>query len=408
MAVASWSGSLLAWQQELSRLKDRLGRVFRRRELRETASAFVDGLLSGIERKTGWLMAEQAGAERPYRMQSLLGRGRWDADALRDQVRRYVVEALGDEAAVLVLDETGFLKKGEHSVGVARQYSGTAGRIENCQIGVFLSYASRWGHALIDRRLYLPQAWAKDKARRDKAAVPEDVTFKTKPEIAADLIAAALDGGLPCAFVLGDAVYGSDRRLRHRLEARQQPYILAVRSNESMRVGGESLELTTAEQLADGLKAADWHCHSAGEGAKGPRLYDWARVRLLWSADPSWQHWLLVRRSRKKPSELAYYIAFAPADTTLAELAGVAGLRWTIETCFETAKDELGLDHCEARSWHAWHRHMSLVMAAAAFLAKLRADLLRSAITTTSAGKRNERSPLTGVAASSPAHHSLV
>jgi hypothetical protein len=161
-----------------------------------------------------------------------------------------------------------------------------------------------------------------------------------------------------------------------------------------MRVGGESLELTTAEQLADALKAADWHCHSAGAGAKGPRLYDWARVRLLWSAAPCWQHWLLVRRSRKKPPELAYYIAFAPADTTLAELAGVAGLRWTIETCFETAKDELGLDHCEARSWHAWHPHISLVMAAAAFLAKLRADLLRSAITTTSAGKRNERSPL--------------
>jgi SRSO17 transposase len=195
--------------------------VFRRRELRQTASAFVDGLLSGIERKTGWLMAEPAGAERPYRMQSLLGRGRWDVDALRDEVRRYVVEALGDEAAVLVLDETGFLKTGEHSVGVARQNSGTAGRIENCQIGVFQPYASRWGHALIDRQLYLPQAWAKDKARRDKAAVPEDVTFKTKPEIAGDLIAAALDGGLTCAFVLCDAVYGSDRRLRHRLEARQ-------------------------------------------------------------------------------------------------------------------------------------------------------------------------------------------
>jgi SRSO17 transposase len=350
--------------------------------------------LSGIERKTGWLMAEQADAGRPYRMQSLLGRSRWDADALRDEVRAYVVEALGDDDGVLVVDETGFLKKGEHSVGVARQYSGTAGRIENCQIGVFLSYASRWGQALIDRRLYLPQAWAEDSARRAKTAVPEGTTFMTKPQIARELIATALDAGVPCAFVLGDALYGSDRRLRRMLEARQQPYVLAVRSNEPLRVGGASLEGTTAGILGDELTPDDWYCHAAGEGAKGPRLYDWARVRLLWSADLRWQHWLLIRRSRKKPAELAYYIVFAAADTTLAELAGVAGLRWTVETCFETAKDELGLDHCEARSWHAWHRHISLVMTAAAFLAKLRADLLRASMTDSPSGKRNERSPL--------------
>lgn len=393
MAVAEWSGILLAWQREPARLKARLGPVFRRRELRETGGAFLDGLLSGVERKTGWLMAEQGGAEQPYRMQSLLGRSRWDADALRDEVRRYVVEALGDDDAVLVVDETGFLKKGEHSVGVARQYSGTAGRIENCQIGVFLSYASRWGQALIDRRLYLPQAWAEDGMRRMKTAVPDALAFMTKPEIARELIAAGLDAGIPCTFVLADALYGSDRRLRRMLEARRQPYVLAVRSNETLRVGGTSLELTTTARLGDAVKPNAWHCHSAGEGAKGPRLYDWARVQLLWSADPQWQHWLLIRRSRKKPDELAYYIAFAPVGTTLAELAGVAGLRWTIETCFETTKSELGLDHCEARSWHAWHRHMSLVIAAAAFLARLRADLLRATTTDAPSGKRNERSP---------------
>lgn len=178
------------------------------------------------------------------------------------------------------------------------------------------------------------------------------------------------------------------------LEARKQPYVLAIRSNETLRVGGESLELTTAETLGGELQPADWHCHAAGEGAKGPRLYDWARVRLLWSSDPQWQHWLLIRRSRKKPDELAYYIVFATAETTLAELAAVAGLRWTVETCFEIAKDELGLDHCEARSWHAWHRHMSLVMAAAAFLAKLRADLLRASMAESLPDKRNERSPV--------------
>jgi SRSO17 transposase len=242
--------------------------------LKETSSAFLDGLLSGIERKTGWLMAEQAGAERPYRMQSLLGRSRWDAEALRDEVGAYAMEALADADGVLVIDETGFLKKGEHSVGVARQYSGTAGRIENCQVGVFLSYASRWGHALIDRRLYLPRDWAEDDARRMRTAVPKETTFATKPEITRELIATALDAGLRCAFVLGDAVYGSDRRLRRMLQARQQPYVLAVRSNEPMRVGGDSLEGTTSGLLAGALPPNAWACHAAGDGAKGPRLYD--------------------------------------------------------------------------------------------------------------------------------------
>jgi SRSO17 transposase len=324
-----------------------LAPIFRRRELQETSSAFLDGLLSGIERKTGWLLAEQAGAEQPYRIQSFVGRSRCDAEALRDEVRSYVIEALGDGDGVLVVDETGFLKKGEHSVGVARQHSGTAGRIENRQIGVFLSYASRFGHALIDRRLYLPQVWSEDDVRRAKAAVPEDIAFATKPEIARSLILSALDAGTPCAFVLGDALYGSDSKLRHMLQDHSQPYVLAVRSNQFMRTGGTSLEPTNPGILADEIPPDDWFCHAAGEGAKGPRLYEWARVKLLWSQDPQWEHWLLIRRSRTKANERAYYICFAKTGTTLAELAGVAGLRWTIETCFETAKDELGLDHCE-------------------------------------------------------------
>src|SRR4051794_4674500 len=158
--------------------------VFGRSELRETAGVFLDGLLSGVERKTGWLLAEQAGLERPYRIQSLLGRGRWEADALRDHVRTYAIEALGDEDGVLVIDETGFVKKGVHSVGVSRQYSGAAGRIENCKVGVFLAYASRFGQALIDRRLYLPETWSTDDARREKTGVPQDLSFATKPQIA--------------------------------------------------------------------------------------------------------------------------------------------------------------------------------------------------------------------------------
>lgn len=396
MSIAAWSGALLSWAQELSDLKRRLAPVFRRRELQETGGAFLDGLLSGIERKTGWLMAEQAGADRPYRMQSLLGRSHWDAERLRDEVRAYVVEALGDPEGVLIVDETGFLKKGKHSVGVARQYSGTAGRIENCQVGVFLSYASRFGHALIDRQLYLPEGWAGDDARRSKAAVPTNMAFATKPEIARDRIAAALDAGVPCAFVLGDALYGSDTKLRRMLQARRQPYVLAVRSNHYLRIScgrPERWEATGPERLADELGSQAWHCHAAGEGAKGPRLYDWARVKLPWSRDPDWEHWLLVRRRRSKAHERAYYLCWAKTGTTLAELAGVAGLRWTIATCFATAKDELGLDHCEARSWHGWHRHMSLVMTALAFLAKLRADLLRASWQMTPPSKRNERSP---------------
>lgn len=211
-------------------------------------------------------MAEQAVAERPYRMESLLGRSRWEAAALRDRVRDYAIAGLGDPDGVLVVDETAFLKKGEHSVGVARQYSGTAGRIENCQIGVFLSYASRFGHALIDRRLYLPKDWAEDEARRTKTAVPDGLCFLTEPEMTRELIAAALDAGIPCGFVLADALYGSDRRLRHMLGAREQPYVLAVRSNERMRVGGDARELTTSGDLAAALPA----CAGLSRPAWGP------------------------------------------------------------------------------------------------------------------------------------------
>ncbi len=389
MSVAAWSGSLLAWEQELSAWKARLAPIFRRRELKETGSAFLDGLLSGIERKTGWMMAEQAGLERPWRMQALLGRSRWDQEALRDEVRAYVVEALGCRDGVLVVDETGFLKKGTHSVGVARQYSGTAGRVENCQVGVFLGYASRFGQALIDRRLYLPKDWAGDGARRSQGRVPDEIAFATKPAIAGELIASALDAGVPCAWVLADAVYGSDSRLRRMLEARHQAYVLAVRRNHHLRfVEPAGLLESDPATLADGLDDDAWAAHAAGEGSKGPRLYDWARIALPWAREAGWERWLLIRRSRGNREKRAYYFVFAPAGTTLAELAGAAGLRWTIEECFQRTKNDLGLDHCEARSWHGWHRHISLVMAAAAFLAFLAAELRRAAWS-----KANKTSP---------------
>jgi SRSO17 transposase len=389
MSVAVWAGSGLAWDRELIALKDRLASVFRRSDVAASAGAFIDGLLSGIARKTGWLLAEQAGLRRPYRMQSLLGRSSWNADALRDRVQAEVIASLGDAAGVLVVDETGFLKKGEHSVGVARQYSGTAGRIENCQVGVFLGYASRFGQALIDRRLYLPEAWASDAERRRRVQVPASVEFATKPQIACDLIASALDAGIPCAWVLADALYGSDSRLRRMLEARGQAYVLAVRSNHTLRMlTADGLLQTDPAEMADELPAEAWKPHAAGEGSKGVRLYDWARIALPWVVDDSFERWVLIRRNRRDPQDRAYYLVFAPAGTELAELAGAAGLRWTIEECFQRAKEELGLDHCEARSWHGWHRHMTLCMAALAFLAGLAAQLRRSA-----GSKPNERSP---------------
>jgi len=397
MSVSVWSGSTLAWERELSDLKTRLGSVMGRKELRETLSAFIDGLLSGVSRKTGWLMAEQAGLDRPWRMQALLGRSHWDADALRDEVRRYALDALADPSGVLIIDETGFVKKGTHSVGVGRQYSGTAGRIENSQIGVFMAYASRYGHTLIDRQLYLPDAWAKDEVRRSQAKVPPDAVFATKPTMAREMITRALDAGVPCAWVLADSVYGSDSQTRRLLESRDQPYVLAVRSTHTLRfVTDEGLLQTDPAELAEDLPAEDWHVHAAGEGAKGLRVYEWARISMT-STKPGYHSWVLVRRNRSDPKALAYYFAFAPEATSLAELAGAAGLRWAIEECFQRSKDDLGLDHCEARSWHGWHRHMTLVMATAAFLAKLTAQL-RRAQSEVDAGKANERSP-TGASA---------
>lgn len=395
MTVSDWAGSVSDWREALEGMRAFIGPAFKRSEQRASAGAFIDGLLSGVERKTGWMLAEEAGLARPYRIQSLLGRSSWSADTLCERVRSYAIEALGDPDGVLVVDETGFLKKGVHSVGVGRQYSGTAGRIENCQIGVFAAYASRWGHALIDRQLYLPKAWANDPERRAKAHVPEDVAFATKPAIACEMVARLLDEGAPCAFVLADAVYGSDHRFRRMLEDRGQPYVLAVRSNHTLRFLEEwALVQTDPATMISELPTEAWHPLSAGEGAKGQRLYDWAWVPLRHQTAEGFSRWLLARRSLRDPQNIAYYFAHASTATTLAELAAAAGLRWTIEECFLRAKDDLGLDHCEARSWHGWHRHMSLVMAAAAFLARVTADQRRAAY-----GKRNETSPRRQIAA---------
>jgi SRSO17 transposase len=361
-----------AWARGLSAMHARIAPRFARPEPRRRALSYLKGLLSPVERKNGWQLAEQAGETSPDGMQRLLATADWDAEQVRDDLRAYVVEHLGDPAAVLVIDETGFLKKGTKSAGVQRQYSGTAGRIENCQIGVFLAYASATGRTFLDRELYLPKEWAADAARRAEAAVPQAVEFRTKPQLARAMLERALDAGVPARWVTGDEIYGGDRRLRLWLEERQVPHVLAIKSTEPLWTR-TAWRQVAAKTLAAGIGDDQWQPLSAGAGAKGPRVYDWARVALRVLPEPGWDYWLLVRRSLADPTDLAYYVCFCPAETPLGELVRVAGTRWAIEESFESAKGEVGLDHYEVRRWPGWYRHMTLALLAHAYLTVTRA-----------------------------------
>jgi SRSO17 transposase len=368
----------------LATLHARIAGRFGRREPRQRVLAYLRGLVGPVERKNGWQLAEQAGERTPDGMQHLLARADWDADAVRDDLRAYVVEHLGDPQAVLVVDETGFLKKGRKSVGVQRQYSGTAGRIENCQIGVFLVYASAGGRTFLDRELYLPKEWAADPVRRAEAGVPEAIEFRTKPQLARAMLARAFEAKVPCGWVTGDEVYGGDRRLRVWLEDQQMPHVLAIKRTEPLWSTTTWTEVP-AERLAAELADAAWQRLSAGDGAKGPRLYDWARVPIRPLREPGWEHWLLIRRSLADPPELAYYVCFCPADTPLAELVRVAGTRWAIEECFESGKGQVGLDQYEVRRWTGWYRHITLALLAHAYLT----------VTRLAAAKKGEAAPPT-------------
>jgi SRSO17 transposase len=360
------------WTKLFESLCERIGPCFARSETRETVTAYLRGLLSPLERKNGWQLAEEAGLPTPYAMQYLLNRAVWDSDEVRDQLQGYVREMIADADGMLVIDETGFLKKGKKSVGVQRQYSGTAGRIENCQIGVFLTYASQGTHTLVDRDVYLPASWTQDPERCRAADVPEEVGFATKPELAARMLWRTLDAGLSARWVTGDTVYGSHRPLRAGLEARKQAYAVAVSSQEQVDVQGQHKRV---DRIADELEADQWHRLSAGNGSKGPREFDWARVELSTPEPEGWQRWLVVRRnlvSGDKPAARAYVLIFAPSGTTLAEMAAAIGTRWTVEQCFEEGKGEVGLDHYEVRSWQGWYRHITLCMLAHAFLVVVR------------------------------------
>ncbi len=367
------------WSVELRKAKARLGRLIDHPSVAASAAAFLDTLLGPERRKTGWMRAEAAGDPGPWRQQALLGRATWDADALRDVVRDYALETLAEPDAVLVVDETGFLKQGKASCGVTRQYTGSAGKITNCQIGVFAAYVSGEGHAFIDRALYLPKTWTDDRARRTAAHVPEEIAFATKPQLARGMIARAIRAGVPFAWVAADSVYGVGE-IEMALRRAGKGYVLGVSGSHQFnsRIGKPEVA-GTAEEIAEELDPSAWQRLSAGSGTKGERMSEWAYCELadLGPGDYGatwiglWTRGLLIRRSLTD-GELAFFTTWCPAGTGVETLVAVEGRRWAIEDAFETAKTELGLAHNETRSWHGWLRHVSLVMLAFAMMAAVR------------------------------------
>ena len=360
---------------ELDAVHGRIAGRFARSEPRARVREYLAGLAAGLERKNGWTLAERAGEVSPDGMQRLLRHADWDTREVRDDVRDYVIEQLGERDGVLIADETGFIKKGTRSAGVQRQYSGTAGRTENCQIGVFLAYASSDGHALIDRELYLPQSWTEDRERCRAAGIPDDVAFATKPQLAQQMLARAIDAGVPFAWFTADEVYGQAKYLHAWLEDRDVSYVLAIKRNDTLTTpGGEK----RADALIAAVPAGAWQQLSAGAGAHGPREYGWARVPVRTGAwRPGRGHWLLARRSLKDPGDIAYYACYGPRRSRLVDLAWTAGSRWHIEECFQQAKGEAGLDHYQVRSWRAWYAHITLSMLALAWLAASKAQALK-------------------------------
>jgi SRSO17 transposase len=354
-----------SWATGLEEVVERIAPRFGRAEPRRRARSYLRGVLAPVERKNGWQLAEAVGDATPDGVQDFLSRVHWDANAVRDDLQAYVVQHLGDPDGVAVLDETGFLKKGMKSAGVQRQYSGTAGRIENCQIGVFLGYAGRHGQALIDRALYLPAEWAKDGERRREARIPADIPFATKPKLGLAMLERARQAGVPFAWITGDSVYGADHAIRRWAEQHRRGYVLAVTS-------GQYLGQRPVTSWIKGLPRKRWQRLSAGDSAKGPRLYDWVRIPYGGAA-PGFQCALLVRRSIADPTALTFYLTHAPTRTSLARLGRVAGLRWPIESLFE---GEVGLDQYEVRSWGGWHRHITLAMFALAYLTVVRKDAI--------------------------------
>jgi SRSO17 transposase len=363
--VAEQGVDLGGWWEKFDEVMAQVAGRFARVEPRRRARAFVLGLLSDLPRKNCWSIAEHAGDATPHGMQHLLRAAVWDAEAVRDDIRAMATEHLGEAEAMLVVDETGDLKHGTKTVGTQRQYTGTAGRIENAQVGVFLTYTTAAGHTLIDREVYLPRSWTDDPARCAVAGVPAETEFATKPALATRMITRALDAGVPAGWVAGDEVYGNDPRLRTELEDRGVGYVLAISCDRRILTATGSHR---ADALAKMLPQRAWQRLSAGAGAKGHRYYDWAWVDTHNTAEQSGHRWLLIRRNRRT-SELAFYRCHSPRPVTLATLVRVAGRRWTIEQSFQTAKGQTGLDEHQVRTWTSWYRWTTLVMLAHLFLA---------------------------------------
>ena len=358
-----------AWADGLAELHALIGRRFSRSEPRERVMEYVRGLLSAQERKNSWTLSEWAGEATPDGMQRLLSTTDWDPDLVRDDLQRYVVEHLADPGGILVVDETGFLKKGTRSAGVARQYSGTAGRIENSQIGVFLTYTTAGGRTFLDRELYLPKAWTDDRGRCRQAGIGDHIEFATKPELAIRMLRRARGAGVPARWVTGDAVYGQHGGLRAAIEELGLSYVLAVPVSQQVIADGPKLAGEhRAGDLIAALPAQAWRTRSAGSGTKGQRRYHWARIRIHGINYPNSIYYLMARRSLTDPTDLAYYLCHTTKAATLTELAAVAGSRWAIEETFQTAKGETGLDHYQVRAWTGWYRHITLSMLAHAFL----------------------------------------
>ncbi|WP_425587181.1 IS701 family transposase [Streptomyces violaceusniger] len=379
------------WARELEEVLLRVGHRFGRADLRRRMRAYVHGLLGPVGRKNGWQLAEYVGHSSPAGLQHLLNRARWDADEIRDDVQAYVAERLGEDDGVLVIDETGFLKKGDTSAGVQRQYSGTAGRTENCQVAVFAAYASSRGRTLVDRELYLPKSWTSDRERCREAKVPDGRGFATKTELARVLVARALSSPLPISWVTADALYGQDWHFRHMVEEAGLGYVVAVPKSQQVKSLAGCWRI---DQLVGDAPDEAWERLSCGEGAKGPRVYDWAAAQLpaipfFDGGEPSHRRWVMARRSIARPDEIAYYLAYAPTGTAVSQLVKVAGSRWSIESCFQSAKNECGLDQYEVRRYVGWYRHITLAMLAHAFLAATTAH----ARTARGAGETDRPSP---------------
>jgi SRSO17 transposase len=387
---------LSEWADDFEAFHARFAGLFGRSEPRMQVNKYLRGLLAQVGRKNGWQLAEAVGDAIPDRMQRLLYRSEWEADGARDLLQQFVVEVFGDEEAIGVVDETGFVKKGDRSVGVQRQYSGTAGKVENCQIGVLLSYATPQGHVFLDRRLYLPEEWCDDPQRRGRAKVPEEVRFQTKSEQAIAMLEQAWERGVPMRWVAGDEVYGDATLLRDTVTEHGRLYVLAVsritpvwtekpaeeepgqpvtgRPRTRRRLAPGAPKSTTVQAVAAAWRESAWQRFAVAEGEKGPRLYDWACQRVIESRErlPGPEAWLVARRAVSDPADIAYFLSNAPLGISLAEMAKVAASRYVVEQCIEEAKGETGLDEYEVRHWHSWHRHITLSMMAHAWLASIR------------------------------------